>query len=123
MQRARVLVVIVSGVLVACSLVDPIGALDDAFDATADAGDASDASFDCAPPPGQNPCANVTNPVDFGCYCGTSTQHGFDPDAAVRACLYDCHDAGIKRTVYCVGGCMINAADAADTCVGGGSCF
>jgi len=149
MQRSWICIALAPCLVAACGLVDSIGSLDGEFDATADARsdaadasaldasvDASDASdaadaiaadapsdapFDCAPPLGKNPCAGVSS-GSSGCYCGTSTQSGFDRDAAVAACLYDCQSGAIKSTVYCPDGCIVNEVDAADKCVGGGGC-
>ena len=108
-----------------CELVDPVSRLeqgDDAtVDATADALDASDAQ-DVATGCGDgNPCAAI---AQKGCYCGATTQAGFDPGQATINCLYLCEGGTVSATVYCASGCIVESAGTQDQCaVTGTRCY
>ena len=69
----------------------------------------------------QDPCRNIAKGYG-GCYCGTSTQSGFDSTHANPSCLYRCNDsttpATTDHTHDCAGGCVVAASGSADYCTG-----
>ena len=75
----------------------------------------------CAFPADADPCANVFDGYG-GCYCGSSTQSGFDPSHATASCLYRCNDKTAvhytDKTHHCASGCAVASAGTADYCIG-----
>ena len=95
--------------------------VDAGMEAEADVPDANDVCFQFA----QDPCRNV--PKGYGgCYCGTSTQSGFDSASAKPDCIYRCNDttspAHTDSAKACAASCVIAPAGTEDYCSGKSAC-
>ena len=97
-----------------CELVDPVSRLGQDYEG------GSDAAPSCLAD-GADPCATIT---PKGCYCGVTTQDGFNPNQANNTCLYLCEAGTVVSTIYCASGCIVEGAGTQDQCkVSNARCF
>jgi hypothetical protein len=72
-----------------------------------------------------DPCRNI-QAGNGGCYCGTSTQGGFDTANAKPDCIYRCNDSTLPAHTdsvkTCGGACSVAPSGTEDYCSGQSAC-
>jgi hypothetical protein len=69
----------------------------------------------CRASPTVDPCAGV-HTTGNGIFCGTSTQYGFNTNAADTNDLYTCNGGVTVQATRCAQGCNVAAAGTPDSC-------